>query len=138
MDILPFYNISKKTIKYNICSYHMNNTLSNYGSDTTIDSDDVPTYSRTTGTSDYSFELFSDIDPDLNLNTNITNSCKYYSYEQFNGTVSSIQAVSFIHFNARSLHATISEIRESLDMLKLNFDIIAVSETWLKNDSAQY
>ena len=66
----------------------MNNTLSDYRSDTTIDSDDVPTYESCT--SDYSFKLFSDIDPYLNLNTSITNSYKYYSYEQFNGIVSGI------------------------------------------------
>ena len=43
--------------------------------------------------------------------------------------------LSIIHFNARSLNANFVKIYDYLNGLSLNFDIIAISETWIQSDS---
>ena len=46
--------------------------------------------------------------------------------------------MSFIHYNARSLGANISKVRESLQRFSLTFDIVAISETWTKVNYLHY
>ena len=43
--------------------------------------------------------------------------------------------LSIIHFNARSLNANFVKMYDYLNGLSLNFDIIAISETWIQSDS---
>ena len=42
--------------------------------------------------------------------------------------------LSIIHFNARSLNANFVKMYDYLNGLSLNFDIIAISETWIQSD----
>ncbi len=42
--------------------------------------------------------------------------------------------ISIIHFNSRSLYANFHSIKEYLSQFKIPFNIIAVSETWIKNE----
>ncbi len=42
--------------------------------------------------------------------------------------------LSIIHFNSRSLNCNISKIKDYFNQFKENFTIIAVSETWIKNE----
>ena len=53
----------------------------------------------------------------------ISTDTKYYSDEQFVRDVKSKGDLSFIHFNARSLNKNFQKIKDSLDDLKLYFDI---------------
>ena len=46
--------------------------------------------------------------------------------------------LSFIYYNARSLNANISEVKESLNMFFMSFDIIAISETWTSSETQHY
>ena len=43
--------------------------------------------------------------------------------------------LSIIHFNAMSLNANFVKIYDYLIGLSLNFDLIAISETWIQSDS---
>ena len=43
--------------------------------------------------------------------------------------------LSIIHFNARNLNAIVLKMYYYLIGLSLNFDIIAISETWIQSDS---
>ena len=49
---------------------------------------------------------------------------------QFVRDVKSKGDLSFIHFNARSLNKNFQTNKDSIDDLKLSFDILAISETW--------
>ena len=59
--------------------------------------------------------------------------CKYYTIDDF-----SFNGMSFIHYNARSLGANISRVRESLQRFSSTFDIVAISETWTKVNYLHY
>ena len=43
-----------------------------------------------------------------------------------------------MHFNARSLSASFCEIQDFLKLLTIQFDIIAIRETWLNKDTNPY
>ena len=75
------------------------------------------------------------IDPDNHFHASIPTDTKYYNDEQFVRDVKSVSDLSFIHFNARSLNKNIQKIKDTIDDLKLSFDIIAISETWAEADT---
>ena len=75
------------------------------------------------------------IDPDNHFHASIPTDTKYYSDEQFVRDVKSKGDLSFIHFNARSLNKNFQKIKDSIEDLKLSFDIIAISETWAETDT---
>ena len=54
---------------------------------------------------------------------------KDYTETQLVTNSKSIEGLSFIHFNARSLNANFAKIRNLIDELKSPFDIIAITET---------
>ena len=66
------------------------------------------------------------IDPYNHFHASIPTDTKYYSDEQFVGDVKSVSDLSFIHFNARSLSKNFQKIKDTIDDLKLSFDIIAI------------
>ena len=74
------------------------------------------------------------IDPDNHFHASISTYTNY-SDEQFVRDVKSKGDLSFIHFNARSLNKNFQKIKDSIDDLKLSFDIIAISETWAETDT---
>ena len=64
--------------------------------------------------------------------TNIFPNTKYYSGHVFNTSRKPLTpGISFIHLNARSLNSNFREIDDYLSSLNYQFDIIAISETWV-------
>ena len=84
----------------------------------------------------------SDIDPDLQYYHNQYQSnisCDYYLEDSFNKRISSLnidkRSFSLIHSNIRSIPKNLKRLEHYLDNLDLEFSIIALSETWLKDHS---
>ena len=86
-------------------------------------------------------EVFRDIDADLNhfeelypcLNDSQIE--QYYSSDRFNSVFSSgsMNDLSIIHLNIRSLGANGDILNAYLSLLKLNFDIVCLTETWVSD-----
>ena len=74
----------------------------------------------------------NEIDPENNFYNCISNTCQYYTDEQFK-IAKTEGEFSVIHFNARSLYSKYSKIEKYLSQFS-KFNIIAVSETWLNKD----
>ena len=73
---------------------------------------------------------------DDNIFTNETN-CNYFTINEFKDlTPNSNQSFSILHLNIHSIQLHIDEFRTFLDSAKHKFDIIALTETKLQNDSA--
>ena len=58
----------------------------------------------------------------LLLGNNVLTPCKYYTIGAFSKDFKSVNDMSFIDYNARSLGANISRVRESLQRHSLTFD----------------
>ena len=65
------------------------------------------------------------LDDESNMN------CDYYTNDEFNCKFSNIYGLSVLHFNCRSVKANFSNLQDYILSLVKNFDIIAVTETWL-------
>ena len=65
---------------------------------------------------------------------NSSTCCDYYTVEQFVKSKTIQNGLSFIHFNARSLRSNFDQIRDHVNELKITFDIITISETWLGSE----
>ena len=48
-------------------------------------------------------------------------------------TKNNTNGLSVIHFDVRSLNANVHNIMHTLQTLNINFDIIAISETWAES-----
>ena len=57
--------------------------------------------------------------------------CRYYNDNEFKQKYKTSKGFSIIHFNCRSLLCNIHKIKEYLQCLSFNFDVIVLSETWL-------
>ena len=80
----------------------------------------------------------SDVDPDFQFYNGNSNESQYYHPKRFNETFETTareKTFSSIHFNARSLSRNIDSIKLFLSSIHFNFDVIAMSETWLKEDN---
>ena len=79
----------------------------------------------------------NNIDTDNNVYNDIESKCKYYTDNQFDTNMQDIGllGLSIIHFNARSLNAIFVKMYDYLIGLSLNFDVIAIYETWIQSDS---
>ena len=83
------------------------------------------------------------IDPDNNLHNNLSVSSLYYTEDQLKNKCKAskqgIQQFSLIHFNCRSLPTNCSKLNETISTIYFQFGVIALSETWLKdNDHDNY
>ena len=82
------------------------------------------------------------IDPDNNVHNKLDVSSLYYTEEQFKNKYRSsdgFKDFSLIHFNCRSLSSNFSKLKDSVLGLEMKFDVIALSETWLKdNDNTMF
>ena len=76
---------------------------------------------------------FYDIDPNNNFLAEMDNTCDYFTVNEFNSKVKCIDNLSLIHLNVRSLKANFINIQRYLDVINFEFDIIAVSESWLND-----
>ena len=74
------------------------------------------------------------VDPDTNFFSNALCPCKYYTSSAVKAKIDSIQDLSIIHLNARSLKTNFGSIKCFLKELNVYFHVIAISETWLDND----
>ena len=77
----------------------------------------------------------TNVNLDYTFQSETRNECLYYSDTDFNASTSNIQGFSIIHFNARSLNANFDAITEYLGALQIKFHIIAISETWVDENS---
>ena len=75
------------------------------------------------------------IDPDNNFYDNAGNDCQYHTVDKLNGTVNYKTGFSIVHFNCRSLPQNFKRIKESLIEINNNFDIVALTETWLNENN---
>ena len=82
-----------------------------------------------------SSDFHNEIDPDNNFFNGINLDCKYYTDTQLTHKITYQKGFSIIHFNCRSLNANFSKLEDCLHSIGHNFDVIAVSETWLDNES---
>ena len=76
----------------------------------------------------------NDIDAESHVFNNIGDICKYYTDDQVKDNVKMDNSFSLIHFNARSMYANFKEIKDYLDTFKQKFKVIALSETWMKEN----
>ena len=89
-------------------------------------------------------DIFDDHDTDLNeefLDTYLKSTTQYYSTEKFTTDFKNLQdehTFSSIHFNARSLPKNHDSIVNLLKLLQFDFDVICLSETWLKDSGEMY
>lgn len=77
----------------------------------------------------------SNIDPENNIYNHIFQNYDYFSEQKFNEILNRSHCVwgrniSFVRFNSRSLNAHFENICNYLESLNIDFDIIAISETW--------
>ena len=81
--------------------------------------------------------ILSDIDPDIH-NNNYSDS-HYYKENSFNNVFKqSKDQLSVIHLNIRSIPANLTQFRAHLDTLRMNFKIIALSETAINSHHTCY
>ena len=126
----PFHNVSDDD------NVFRNNASVNCSTNMYIDCDS--SLDKTFETFQYTDYCTCDYDKDLepanNLYNRVLPSCKYYDDLQFNmSTKNSTNGLSIIHINSRSLKANIYSIINILQTLNINFDIIAISETWTES-----
>ena len=84
-----------------------------------------------------------DLDPDCNLlatsNTDLTT--KYYLESDINEIIKCndnyARGLSLMHLNIRSIPKNIEKLSNYLTLLDLQFSIIALSETWLNNETSE-
>ena len=78
------------------------------------------------------------IDPENNFVNTMGTSCDYYGEEDCTHSCCNMIGLSILHLNARSLVKNIDSIKQMLTNIKFEFDVIAISESWLdennKND----
>ena len=75
-----------------------------------------------------------DIDPESNFFDYVKRNCCYYTERQFKEKFNLKRGISIIHFNSRSLYANFNKIKDYLLHYTMQFNIIAISESWLNYD----
>ena len=78
-----------------------------------------------------SCDFSKDIDPENNFLNTINLNCNYFTESDFVDKTYLVKGLKVIHFNARSLKSNFESIKHYLSELKCEFEIIAISETWL-------
>ena len=72
---------------------------------------------------------------------NFTPNSNYYDFDQFHNSIAnhaSLNKLSLIHYNARSLNKHFDKLCEDLHVLKFPFSIIGVTETWMTSASSNF
>lgn len=107
----------------------MSDTNCIYPSSSDSEDENEPAHHASDGISQ---NILTELDPDNHF-FKIVNNCKYYQDDcliQLFKEQDSNKSISLIHFNSRSLTANLQNIKEYLSQLNIEFDIIAISETW--------
>ena len=85
--------------------------------------------------------ILEDIDPDGNYFTSLEQNglcqSKYYNEEMFNDNFQhcSENSVSMFHLNIRSLVSNFRNLDLMLSSLRMEFDVIGLTETWLTRNN---
>ena len=80
------------------------------------------------GSYEYKFcDIENCIDPDNNFYNDIYVNCRYHNDNEFKQKYKTSKGFSVIHLNCRSLLYNIYKIKEYLQCLSFNFDVIALS-----------
>lgn len=80
----------------------------------------------------------SDVDPDANSIQGLKEPCRYYNENQFEHLIKRLpsdQILSAFHLNIRSLPKNYDHLSQLLSSMNHNFSIIALTETWLSEDT---
>ena len=83
--------------------------------------------------------VFDDIDVDLNLNpelqqlNNYNNSSQYFDVDGFNTLIINDNDLRILHLNIRSLCSNMEDLCALLTLIKVKFDIICITESWLSD-----
>ena len=88
---------------------------------------------------EYDFEHFEKYeidksDPDKNLFNNIDTACSYYTKETFSHEIKSVNGFILLHLNCRSIKNSFEDVQLFITETGVDFDFIAISESWLHND----
>ena len=79
-------------------------------------------------------------DPDINFYNRLQVDSHYYTDEQFNRKLScrkqGSEYFSLIHYNCRSIVKNFNMLKDHVTTLEVMFDVIALSETWLNDNSS--
>ncbi|KAJ8019474.1 hypothetical protein HOLleu_41089 [Holothuria leucospilota] len=86
---------------------------------------------------DDSWDPLINIDPECNLSSFRPSSCQYFDVKTFNDHFQALPSdkLSLIHINSRSLQSNFNSLYSQMHGLDLSFDLIGITETWLKRDS---
>ena len=76
-------------------------------------------------------------DPDSNFFINYLNKSDYYTENNFNNILHSVNTLSILHLNARSLLHKIANLEILIKNLNVSFTFIIVTETWLDEISSK-
>ena len=89
-------------------------------------------------------DIFNDIDPEVNnfaeIFPDLNNSehSDYYLIDKFNeNCVTNANDLNIIHCNIRSLYAHHDEFLSFFSVLRVKFDILCFSESWLTDTTKQ-
>ena len=63
------------------------------------------------------------------------NTCEYFSNQDFNSNINTVNELSILNLNIRSMSKNIDKLKEHLEVLNHKFSIIAIQETWFKEDT---
>ena len=79
-------------------------------------------------------------DPDINFfnDKSETVDSPYFSIDEFNSSSEKLLKNSFsiLHINIRSLNKNFEKLREYLSLVKRDFSVVALTETWCNDDKA--
>jgi hypothetical protein len=83
--------------------------------------------------------LSSELDPDANLYLRDIGHSRYYVEDEFNSMITKetqhISIFSIFHLNIRSLIQNLTHLTDFLNNIDMQFSIIGITETWLKESS---
>lgn len=127
--VLPFCHLSEED--FDLALYEQQNGAIRFDLDRLENLKFNPLISETNN----QFSLCSDNDPDSNFYSSF--SCNYYIEDTFNELidVETEKHLSILHLNTRSLPRNFDKVTNLLSTLNLNFSMIGISETWLKDAS---
>lgn len=112
-----------------------NDSSSEFEDDLYTNAPNLETMNNLSDHIDYKLLTFMDsIDPDNNILSNTKNDCLYYTDSTYDKIFIQDKNISLIHFNSRSLQSNFEAIQDYLNQFKSQFNIIAISETWLNEE----
>ena len=79
--------------------------------------------------------LDENIDPDINLLNDLKKKSMYFTCHEFNRRLSNTLSctVSLLHLNCRSLRKNFQNVENMLNNIKIKFDVVAITESWLSS-----